>query len=61
MVWVYDHTKSLIVVMLMHALIVVGQFVLLPAGISGVPVVTYDLIFAAALWGVVAVVFVTKR
>ena len=60
MVWVYDHTKSLIVVMLMHTLLVVCQFVLIPAGISGAPVVTYDLIFAAALWVVIAVVFMTK-
>lgn len=61
MVWVYDHTKSLVVVMLMHTLLVVGQFVLLPAGISGAPVVAYDLIFAAALWVVVAVVAILLR
>jgi hypothetical protein len=41
--------------------LVVGQFVLLPAGISGAPVVTYDLVFAAALWVLVVVVFLAKE
>ena len=35
MVWVYDRTQSLLVVMLMHMPIVVSQFVLNPEGISG--------------------------
>ena len=60
MVWVYDRTKSLLVVMLMHVPIVVGQFVLIPPALSEVPIATWDLVFAAALWVVVAVVFVTK-
>jgi hypothetical protein len=61
MVSVYDRTKSLLVVMLMHVTLVVGQFVLLPTGISGAPVVTYDLVFAAALWVLVVVVFLAKE
>ncbi len=55
MVWVYDHTKSLLLGMLMHVPIVVSSFVLIPTTTSEV-VVTFDLIFAAALWAVVAVV-----
>jgi membrane protease YdiL (CAAX protease family) len=60
-VWVYDRTKSLLVVMLMHAPLAAGQFILLPPAISGVPVVTYDLVFATALWVIVAAVAVAKR
>jgi len=60
MVWVYDRTKSLLVVMLMHAPLAASQFILLPP-MSGMRLVTFDLVFAAALWGVIAVVFMTKR
>ena len=59
MVWVYDHTRSLFVGMLMHVPIVVGSFVLIPTTTSEV-VVTFDLIFAAALWAVVAAVAVAN-
>jgi uncharacterized protein len=60
MVWVYDRTGSLLVVMLMHAPLVASQLILIPAAISGVPVVTFDLIFAATLWVVVAAVAVAN-
>ena len=60
MVWVYDRTKSLFVVMLMHVPLAASQFILIPPALSGMPLVTYDLVFAAALWVVIAVVFVTK-
>jgi CAAX protease family protein len=54
MVWVYDHTKSLLVLMLMHMAIDVGGLVLISPAMSGIPVVTFDLVFAAALWVAVA-------
>jgi membrane protease YdiL (CAAX protease family) len=60
MVWVYDRTKSLLMVMLMHAPLAGGQLVLPPA-ILGVPLVTFDLLFAAALWIVVAAVAVANH
>jgi membrane protease YdiL (CAAX protease family) len=59
MVWVYDRTKSLPVVTLMHAPLAGGQLVLMPAAISGVRIVTFDLLFAAALWIVVATLAAT--
>jgi uncharacterized protein len=61
MVWVYDRTRSLLVVMLMHAPLVASQFILIPAAISGVALVTFDLILGAALWILVAAVIVTNR
>lgn len=56
MIWVYDRTKSLLVVMLMHASLAAGQLILLPAAISGMALLTFDLIFAAVLWIIVAAI-----
>jgi uncharacterized protein len=52
-VWVYDHTHSLLVAMLMHVPIVFDQFVLIPQALSGSPLMVYILIFTAALWALV--------
>jgi hypothetical protein len=60
MVWVYDRTGSLLVALLMHGPLAAGQMILIPLAISGVQVVTYDLVFAAALWAVVAAVAVVN-
>lgn len=59
-VWVYDHTGSLLVAMLMHVPIVVAQFVRLAPAVSEVQVVIDNLILAAALWVVVAAVQVLQ-
>lgn len=56
MVWVYDRTNSVLVVMLMHAPLAAGMMILLPSALSGERVVTFDIAFAAALWVVVAAV-----
>lgn len=61
MVWVYDRTKSVLVVMLMHAPLAAGQLILLPSAISNESAVISDLVFAAALWAVVAAIYLTKR
>jgi membrane protease YdiL (CAAX protease family) len=61
MVWVLDRTRSLLVVMLMHAPLAASQLTLIPLAISGVHVVTYDLVFAAALWVFVVAVAVANR
>jgi membrane protease YdiL (CAAX protease family) len=61
MVWVYDRTGSLLVAMLMHVPIVIGQFVLRPTEISGAAHVTSLLVYAAALWAVVGAVAVANR
>jgi len=60
MVWVYDHTRSVLVAMLMHVMIVFGSLVLIPTTPSEVGV-TFDLVFAAELWLLVAVVAFVKR
>jgi membrane protease YdiL (CAAX protease family) len=61
MVWVYDRTGSLLVAMLMHASLTASMLIFGPLAISGVPLLTYELAFAAALWVVVAAVAVANR
>jgi len=56
MVWVYDRTRSLLVVMVMHMPIVVSQFVLTPERLSGEQMFISLLATGAALWLVVGVV-----
>ena len=61
MVWIYDRTESLLVAMLMHASLTSSMLIIGPAAISGAPLLTYELVFAAALWVVVAGIAVTNR
>jgi len=61
MVWVYDRTGSLLVAMLMHMSLTASTLILGPLAISGVSLLTYDLVLAAALWVVVAVIAVANR
>ncbi|MEZ4712950.1 MAG: type II CAAX endopeptidase family protein [Caldilineaceae bacterium] len=60
MVWVYDHTESLLVVMLMHVSLVASQFVLFPIALAGMTALVAILVWAAILWVVVAAVAVTS-
>jgi membrane protease YdiL (CAAX protease family) len=55
MVWVYDHTKSLFIGMLMHASFTTSLLVLNPLNLSGARLATYSFILAAAVWLVVLV------
>ncbi len=56
MMGVYDRTGSLLVAMLMHASLSASRRILNPVGLALVPGLIYELIFAAALWIVVAAV-----
>ncbi len=56
MVWVYDHTDSLLITILMHASLTGSTlFVLKPQALD-VPLMIYYIIFAAVLWFFVAVI-----
>jgi len=59
MVWVYDRTGSLLVAMLMHTSLTASTLIL-GAGIAGVPLVTFDLIWAAVLCIVIGAVAVAQ-
>jgi membrane protease YdiL (CAAX protease family) len=54
MVWVYDRTKSLLVVMLMHASLTANTLFILSPSARGVPLMTYYVVLTAAVWVVVA-------
>lgn len=61
MVWVYDHTESVILAVLMHFPITAMGLLLSSPAMSGVPVVISDLILGATLWAVIAAVALTDR
>jgi CAAX protease family protein len=61
MVWVYEHTASLLVGMLMHVSITTSLLILNPIGLSGLNLVIYSFALAAAVWTVVALVALVNR
>jgi membrane protease YdiL (CAAX protease family) len=61
LVWVYDHTESLPVVMLMHASLTANTNFILSPPVRGVPFMVYYLVLTAVMWGAAAVVAVANR
>lgn len=55
MVWVYDRTGSLLIVMLTHAGLTGGTLIIQPQAADGTYILIYDLVLAAALWIVIAI------
>jgi hypothetical protein len=56
MVWVYDHTQSVLLAMLMHLPLIVFLFNLVGPALAGVPELIFNLVFGATLWVFVAAV-----
>jgi membrane protease YdiL (CAAX protease family) len=61
MVWVYDRTESLFVMVLMHVSLTASLLILNPLNISGVHLVAYSFALAASLWMVVGVAVLVNR
>jgi membrane protease YdiL (CAAX protease family) len=61
MVWLYEHTRSLLLPMLMHLPIVAATVVLAPPAQSTAEIAAQNLTFTAALWTVAAVIYAAKR
>jgi membrane protease YdiL (CAAX protease family) len=56
MVWVYDHTKSLFVAMVMHGCLDIFWLISTPAAIIGVNLVTWYAAWAIVLWVIAGIV-----
>jgi uncharacterized protein len=61
MVWVYDHTRSVLIAMVMHLAISVSAFLLASSAVVGVPDLVFNLVFGATLWVLVAAVVVADH
>ena len=54
MVWVYEHTRSLFVAMVMHVSLTTSLLTLNPVGLVGSQLQIFSLVLAAAIWLVAA-------
>lgn len=61
MVWVYEHTASVFVAMLMHASFTASLLILNPVGLAGTHLVVYCFALAAVVWILVAAVALANR
>jgi membrane protease YdiL (CAAX protease family) len=61
MVWVYDHTQSVLLAILMHLPLIVFLFNLLTPAMAAVPELIFNLVFGATLWVFVAAVAAADR
>lgn len=60
MVWVYEHTASVFVAMLMHASLTASLLILNPVDLSGTHLLIYSFSLAAALWTVVGALSIAR-
>jgi hypothetical protein len=60
MVWVFDKTESLLVVILMHMSLVATLTIIDPV-LSGAELLVFILVRALVLWGIVAAVSMAER
>lgn len=61
MVWVFAHTQSVLIAMLMHASLVTFWLASMPQGISGAAQATWYVVWGGVLWGVVALAALMSR
>jgi membrane protease YdiL (CAAX protease family) len=61
MLWVYEHTESLLLAILMHASLTASTFIFGPAVVAGASGQVYGFALGAAWWLVVAVVLVANH
>jgi len=61
MVWVHDRTRSLLLAMLMHMALIVGNVLFVPGAIGEMPGPIWSLATAVAMWIVVGGVLVANR
>lgn len=60
MVWVYEHTESLLLAQIMHTCLSGPMWILGPIAASAAQTVLWQALFAVALWVVVAIVVIVE-
>jgi membrane protease YdiL (CAAX protease family) len=61
MVWVYEHTGSLLIGVLMHASLDAFWILSMPVAITGAERMTWYIVWAAVLWALVAIVSLARK
>ncbi|MCE7980036.1 MAG: CPBP family intramembrane metalloprotease [Caldilinea sp. CFX5] len=61
MVWVYDRTQSLLLLILMHTSLTAANIIYEPEALGGISNFICDFVTAAVFWLIVAVVFLVNR
>jgi membrane protease YdiL (CAAX protease family) len=61
MVWVYDHTKSLLLAIIMHSSLIAFWIIATPTGIAGANLVTWYIAWAVVLWIIAGVISLKKK
>jgi CAAX protease family protein len=61
MTWVYDHTGSLFIAIVMHASLDIFWILSTPSFLTGQQRVTWYVIWAIVLWGIVAIIGIVRN
>jgi hypothetical protein len=61
MTWVYDHTRSLFIAILMHASLDIFWILSMPNVLTGQQRVTWYMTWAIVLWGIVAIIGIVRN
>jgi hypothetical protein len=62
MTWVYEHTRSLLLAILMHLSLTANMlFIFMPPGIPELPLLAWYATLAAGLWGLVGAAWLAQR
>jgi uncharacterized protein len=61
MIWVYRHTGSLLIAVLMHASLDMFWMLSMPVAITGKERVIWYALWAVVLWGMVAIISITSK
>lgn len=61
MAWVYDHTKSLFVAIIMHSSLIIFWLIATPTGIAGANLVIWYIAWAVGLWIVAGIIVLKKK
>jgi membrane protease YdiL (CAAX protease family) len=61
MVWVYEHTGSLLIGVLMHASLDAFWILSMPVAITGGERMTWYIVWASMLWGLVAIISLARK